>query len=118
MNRIQYKIPQTMNNQNNLDLKRIIATPAEEKPRFNWAKLVQNDPICASQHHHAEAIAEIIGEATVNAGLLKGQSDILSDENKNLIRSLVQEICSELAQQNSQPVSFSPVVAIVLSSTF
>lgn len=113
MNRIQYKIPQTMDNQNNLDLKRIIATPAEEKPRFNWAKLIQNDPICASQHHHAEAIAEIIGEATVNAGLLKGQSDILSDENKNLVRSLVQEICSELAQQNSQPVSQERIENII-----
>jgi ribonucleoside-diphosphate reductase alpha chain len=85
-----------MNVQKKPELKRIIATPAEEKPRFNWKRLLEKEDNCACAYCSAGEIAEKIGETLVNACLLNGQADIFSDENKKLVISLIKQICFRL----------------------
>jgi ribonucleoside-diphosphate reductase alpha chain len=86
----------TMSTQKNLNLKRVIATPAEEKPKFDWKRLVEScsDRVCESRD--IGEIAEKIGEALIDSSLINGQSDIFSDDNKNMIIDLTKQICDRI----------------------
>ena len=87
---------QMMNVQKQQELKRVIATPAEEKPKFNWKRLIENDGACTCDHCPAGEIAEKIGEALVNSSLVNGQADIFSDGNRKLIVALTKQICARI----------------------
>ncbi|MDR1433519.1 MAG: ribonucleoside-diphosphate reductase subunit alpha [Puniceicoccales bacterium] len=77
-------------------MKRVIATPAEEKPKFNWERLIESDGTCVCGYCPAGEIAEKIGEALVNASLVGGQADIFSDDNRKLIVALTRQICTRV----------------------
>ncbi|MDR1401680.1 MAG: ribonucleoside-diphosphate reductase subunit alpha [Puniceicoccales bacterium] len=94
-----------MNIQKKPELKRIVATPAEEKPKFNWKRLVETDGSCACAYCSAGEIAEKIGEALINASLLGTQADIFSEENKKLIIYLTSQICERVNGHTSSQLT-------------
>ncbi|MDR2737915.1 MAG: ribonucleoside-diphosphate reductase subunit alpha [Puniceicoccales bacterium] len=92
-----------MNGQKNLELKRVIATSAEEKPRFDWKRLVESMDSCFCEYYSIGEIAEKIGETLVNVSLVYGQFDIFSDENKKLVISLSEQVCTRINTCESRP---------------
>ncbi|MDR2737916.1 MAG: hypothetical protein LBB18_03185 [Puniceicoccales bacterium] len=48
------------NGQKNLELKRVIATSAEKKPRFDWKRLVESMDSCFCEYYGIGEIAEEI----------------------------------------------------------
>lgn len=92
-----------MNTGRNLELKRIIATPQEEKPHFDWKKLVAKDRSCTCEYYNASELADKVGETVVDAALLEGQTDIFSEENKTLVIALVKQICQGLKTCEVRP---------------
>ncbi|MDR3144185.1 MAG: ribonucleoside-diphosphate reductase subunit alpha [Puniceicoccales bacterium] len=95
----------TMNAKKNLELKRIIGTPIEEKPRFDWRRLVDCDGACICEYYSVGEIADKIGESLVNASLLNGQSDVCTDENKQLVVSLTRQVCAKINVCETRPPS-------------
>ncbi|MDR2779132.1 MAG: ribonucleoside-diphosphate reductase subunit alpha [Puniceicoccales bacterium] len=94
-----------MSTQKNLELKRVIATPMEEKPRFDWKRLVENDDECVCEYYNVGEIADKIGEAVVNTSLVNGRSDIFDDENKQLVVLLTRQVCSCINLRETCPPS-------------
>jgi ribonucleoside-diphosphate reductase alpha chain len=97
----------------NLELKRIIATPAEEKPKFDWRRLIENENSCFCEYYNIGEIAERIGEALVNASLVEGQFDIFSDESKKLVISLSEQVCARINSCETRPPNQALVDDIV-----
>ncbi|MDR1595839.1 MAG: ribonucleoside-diphosphate reductase subunit alpha [Puniceicoccales bacterium] len=102
-----------MNVQKKLELKRIVATPAEEKPKFDWKRLVENNVACTSDYCPGWEIAEKIGESFVNASLANGHSDVFSEENKKLVISLTEQICSRVGENASSQLTHAIVDDII-----
>jgi ribonucleoside-diphosphate reductase alpha chain len=96
---------ENMNVQKNLELKRIIGTPVEEKPRFDWRRLVDGDGACLCEYYSVGEIADKIGESLVNASLLNGQSDVCTDANKQLVVSLTRQVCARVNACETRPPS-------------
>ncbi|MDR1890699.1 MAG: ribonucleoside-diphosphate reductase subunit alpha [Puniceicoccales bacterium] len=94
-----------MSVQKNLELKRVIATPMEEKPRFDWKRLVENDDECVCEYYNIGEIADKIGEAVVNTSLVHRQSDMFDDESKQLVISLTRQVCSCINLRETCPPS-------------
>lgn len=81
------------NAQETSELKRLIATPNEEKPNFRWEKVILTKnahPDCPLAN-----IAREIGEALTNICLVRGESDIFTEENKRLVSEMVSAIAQE-----------------------
>jgi ribonucleoside-diphosphate reductase alpha chain len=96
---------QKMSIQKNLELKRVIGTPIEEKPRFDWKRLVENDSECVCEYYNVGEIADKIGEVVVDISLVNKQSDIFDDANKQLVISLTRQVCRCINLRETCPPS-------------
>lgn len=92
-----------MHMQENLELKRLISTPSEEKPNFRWDKVI----IIKDAHPECNPanIAREIGEALTNVCLSRGESDIFTNENKKLVADIVSAVASETTKHKGRPLS-------------
>jgi ribonucleoside-diphosphate reductase alpha chain len=79
-----------MNSQEDLELKRLVATPSEEKPRFRWEGAVA--AVDAHKDCNISNLARELGEALTNVCLSRGEADIFTQENRDLINMLVADI--------------------------
>lgn len=92
-----------INLQENLELKRLISTPNEEKPHFRWASVVT--PVEAHRDCDVMNVARELGEALTNVCLSRGEADIFTQENKNLINLLVADVAEESLRRGSSSLN-------------
>ena len=85
-----------MDTQKILKLRRIVATPAGEKPRFEWKRLIKKRGNRVNVDCDVNEIADKIGCALIDSYLLDGRSDFFSEENKQLVVSLVEQVCNRI----------------------
>lgn len=95
----------------NLELKRLISTPNEEKPNFRWEKVV------VAKDAHPECnlanVAREIGEALTNVCLSRGESDIFTKENKQLVANMVSAVALESTKYKTHTLSSSELDNII-----
>lgn len=94
-----------------LELKRLIATPSEEKPHFNWVKIV--DTLGAHSDVNMFNVALEIGEALTNICLTRGESDIFTESNKNLVTDLLKSIALETLKYETQSLNKDAINSII-----
>lgn len=91
-------------------LKRIVATPAEQKQRFNWREVVVEDvkrpevkiELAGEERDFEIAeIAEIIGNALTDLMLSREENDIFTDKNQAFVAQIAQEVGENIARQIS-----------------
>jgi ribonucleoside-diphosphate reductase alpha chain len=99
------------NSQENLNLKKLIFTPSGEKPRFRWESVVGR--IEAHKDCDVLAVARELGEALTNVCLVRGEADIFTQENKDLIRSLVADIAKEFLRRRSDALGRGEIDSLV-----
>src|SRR4051812_264406 len=91
-----------------LDLKRIVHTPVEQKPHYAWrdvlaGQTIELPPIVLLCPHGEERfvlaeVADTLGKAYTNAQLAKGEKDIFNDGSRAWIAGICREIAGNLAQ--------------------
>jgi len=89
-------------------LKRIIATPAEQKQRYNWRDVVVDDSAHPEvkidlggeerQFELAE-VAEIIGNALTDLMLSRDENDIFTDKNQTFVAQIANEVAENITRQ-------------------
>lgn len=99
------------NLQENLELKRLISTPNEEKPHFRWESVVKS--INAHKDCNVADVANELGEALINVCLSRGESEIFTEENKQLITQLVTDVASETLKYRNGPLNKSELDNII-----
>ncbi len=92
-----------------LALKSVTATPADQKPRFNWGEVVNKDnrvqpgiTVRLDGKERALDLAEIadtVGRALTDLMLARHEEDIFTDENRSLVSVVVKEIGQRLVGQ-------------------
>ncbi|GHC03893.1 ribonucleoside-diphosphate reductase subunit alpha [Cerasicoccus arenae] len=89
-------------------LKRIVATPAEQKQRFNWREVVlegNSHPEVkielAGEEREFELaeVAEIIGNALTDLMLSREENDIFTDKNQTFVAQVAKEVGENIARQ-------------------
>ena len=94
-----------MDTQKASKLRRIVATPAGEKPRFEWKRLIKKRGNRVNVDCDVNEIADKIGCALIDSYLLNGRSDFFSEENKQLVVSLVEQVCNRILSCADHPIS-------------
>lgn len=95
-----------------LALKRFVATPAEQKPRFNWRDVVLDERL-SQQEIKIESqgifrsldlaeVADMIGAALTDLLLSRDESDIYNDENRRFVAAVAERVAEHLARQIEQ----------------
>jgi len=89
-------------------LKRIVATPAEQKQRFNWREVVVDETShpevkieLAGEEREFELaeVAEIIGNALTDLMLSREENDIFTDKNQAFVAQIAHEVSENIARQ-------------------
>jgi len=100
------------NLEEDLALKRLVASPAPAKPDFDWREGIQTDNTDASSRIHVvtrqgEAtfdIAEIvdtIGNALANVLISKNQTEIYTESNRRWVERLARDVCRKLEEKSA-----------------
>ncbi|MDR2720943.1 MAG: ribonucleoside-diphosphate reductase subunit alpha, partial [Puniceicoccales bacterium] len=97
--------------QEDLELRRFVFTPNEEKPRFRWESVAER--LEAHRDCDVPGIARELGEALTNVCLSRGEADIFTEENKNLISSLMADITWESMRRQSDALSKNEIDLLV-----
>jgi ribonucleoside-diphosphate reductase alpha chain len=105
-----------------IELQRCAATPADMKPRFNWSDLAQSPEPFSSRiqvqvgDEQSELsiakIAETVGKAVTDLALSRKQDEIFTDSNRQLVSSIVTSVTEMLqakvqGEDNDTPVLLS-----------
>jgi ribonucleoside-diphosphate reductase alpha chain len=107
-------------------LKKFAKTPHEQKPRFNWRELVEDDALFPTEmvpdsvkvqagdsvaDFDLAEIAETVGNALTNLILSRDQSekDIFNDENRRFVSAVAQAVAGRLGTlvKEGKPVTLS-----------
>ncbi len=100
-----------------LALKRFVATPAEQKPRFNWREVVSEDQFSqpeisieiqgiAKAFDLAE-VADMIGAALTDLLLSRDESDIYNDKNRQFVAIVAERVAAHIARQIEADADFT-----------
>lgn len=89
-----------------LALKRFISTPSDQKPRFNWRDVVENDRLVQpdlkvemgddEKDFEIAEIAETIGTALTDLMLSRDVTDIYTDRNRAFVAEVTREVCEAI----------------------
>src|SRR4051812_38569953 len=89
-----------------LDLKRIVHTPVEQKPHYAWRDVLAGHaidlpPIVLLCPHGEERfvlaeVADTLGKAFTNVQLSKGEKDIFNDTNRAWLLNICREVAANL----------------------
>jgi ribonucleoside-diphosphate reductase alpha chain len=89
-----------------LALKRFISTPSDQKPRFNWRDVVENDRLIQpdlkvetgddEKDFEIAEIAETIGTALTDLMLSRDVTDIYTDRNRAFVAEVTREVCEAI----------------------
>ena len=97
--------------QENLNLKRFVFTPSEEKPRFRWESVARH--LEAHRDCDVLSIARELGEALTDVCLARGEADIFTEGNRNLIGSLVADIARESLRHQPEALGKNEIDLLV-----
>ena len=92
-----------------IELKRLISTPSDEKPRFDWGDLFDGNCGNVSPKY----IAECVGDAITNVLLSKGESDIFTEENKILLKKIVDQVLVRLKNYSENKINHELISEII-----
>ncbi|MGJ3243021.1 MAG: ribonucleoside-diphosphate reductase subunit alpha [Opitutales bacterium] len=95
-----------------LELKRFVETPADQKPRFNWEETVEADALARPEvritidgHDRAFNLGEVartIGTALTDLHLARHQEDIFNDQNRAFVAAVAGSVGDILVRQISE----------------
>ncbi len=98
-----------------LALKRYAATPADQKPRFDWSDAVAEGDLSGSDESpvrirsngetrslEAAEVAETIGSALTNLLLSRNETDIFTDQNREFVAEVARVVARRLAEQTTE----------------
>ena len=98
-----------------LELKRLVSSAPEDRPRFDWANVARNraeedeDDIRISvsmngeeRHMQTADIADMIGEAVTDLMLSRQEEAIFTDHNQNLVADIACAVSREVAARLGQ----------------
>ncbi|HRX53387.1 MAG TPA: ribonucleoside-diphosphate reductase subunit alpha [Verrucomicrobiales bacterium] len=104
-----------------MKLQRFVATPQDEKPRFNWSEFTGMHPMASLRVQHVDGerdfnlgdIADTIGGAVTDLALSRNEENIYNDDNRRMVTRLCTAVANELLEQQSREEGESPrVVAL------
>ncbi|WOO43003.1 ribonucleoside-diphosphate reductase subunit alpha [Rubellicoccus peritrichatus] len=100
-----------------LALKRFVATPAEQKPRFNWREVVLDEHLSRPEikiesrgifkAFDLAEVADMIGSALTDLLLSRDESDIYNDKNREFVAAVAERVAEYIAKQFEKDSEFT-----------